>query len=115
MAPGRAVGDMNLQNMKTIEKKNITTHSPEETHDLGKRLGSALEPGAVLFLTGELGSGKTAFVQGLARGLSVPETYYVTSPTYTIINEYPGRLALTIWISTESLTALKFLISALRK
>lgn len=80
--------------MKTIETKNITTHRPEETHDLGKRLGHALEPGAVIFLTGELGSGKTAFVQGLARGLEVPETYYVTSPTYTIINEYPGRLAL---------------------
>jgi len=45
-------------------------------------------------LYGELGSGKTAFTQGLARGLGVPEDVAVTSPTYTLINEYPGRLPL---------------------
>ena len=54
----------------------------------------AAPPGTAITLTGDLGSGKTAFVQGLARGLSVPEEYYVTSPTYNIINEYPGRLTL---------------------
>ena len=48
----------------------------------------------VVALVGELGSGKTAFVQGLARGLQVPETYRITSPTFTIINEYPGRCRL---------------------
>jgi len=42
-------------------------------------------------LTGDLGSGKTSFVQGLARGLEVPNDYYITSPSYTLINEYPGR------------------------
>jgi tRNA threonylcarbamoyladenosine biosynthesis protein TsaE len=45
----------------------------------------------VIALIGDLGSGKTMFVQGLARGLDVPEGYYVTSPSFTLINEYPGR------------------------
>jgi tRNA threonylcarbamoyladenosine biosynthesis protein TsaE len=45
----------------------------------------------VFFLVGYLGSGKTMFVQGLARGLDVPDEYYVTSPSFTLINEYPGR------------------------
>ena len=48
----------------------------------------------VLGLSGDLGSGKTAFVQGLAVGLEVPDEYYITSPTFTLINEYPGRLPL---------------------
>ena len=67
------------------------THSAEETRTLGKRIGERMEPGTVLALMGDLGSGKTVFVQGLSRGLDVPEDYYVTSPTYTLINEYPGR------------------------
>jgi tRNA threonylcarbamoyladenosine biosynthesis protein TsaE len=48
----------------------------------------------IIALIGDLGSGKTAFVQGLASGLDVPVEYYVTSPTFTLINEYPGRLPL---------------------
>ena len=59
---------------------------------LGQALGNRLDRGTVLLLFGELGSGKTAFAQGLAQGVSVPEGYPVTSPTYTLINEYPGRL-----------------------
>lgn len=50
--------------------------------------------GTVLALTGDLGSGKTSFVQGLATGLEVPDDYYITSPSYTLINEYPGRFTL---------------------
>ncbi len=69
----------------------ITTHSLEETQALGQKIGAWLGAGAVLALTGDLGSGKTSFVQGLARGLDVPADYYITSPTYTLINEYPGR------------------------
>ena len=81
--------------MATSEKKiQITTTSPEETHSLGSHIGRALTPGTVIFLSGDLGCGKTAFVQGLARGLDVPETYYVTSPTFSIVNEYPGRVTL---------------------
>ena len=69
----------------------ITTRSPEETRTLGKKIGEEVRPGMVLALIGDLGSGKTVFIQGLARGLNVPEDFYVTSPTYTLINEYPGR------------------------
>ena len=69
----------------------IITNSFDETQSLGEKTGKHLEPGTVLSLTGDLGSGKTTFVQGLARGLNVPDDYYITSPTYTLINEYPGR------------------------
>jgi len=69
----------------------ITTNSLDETRALGEKLGKNLDPGTVLALSGDLGSGKTAFIQGLAKGLDVPDNYYITSPTYTLINEYPGR------------------------
>ena len=72
----------------------ITTQSAAETHRLGQILGAAIKQPIIMALTGDLGSGKTAFVQGLARGLDVSEQYYVTSPTFTLINEYPGRLPL---------------------
>jgi tRNA threonylcarbamoyladenosine biosynthesis protein TsaE len=81
--------------MKTesLEFETVT-RSEAQTCTLGQKIGKALSTGMVITLTGDLGSGKTAFVQGLARGLHVPGDYYVTSPTYTIINEYPGRLPL---------------------
>lgn len=72
----------------------VVTRSPAGTRTLGRAVGSCLGPGAVLALSGDLGSGKTVFVQGLARGLAVPEEYYVTSPTYTLVHEYPGRCPL---------------------
>ena len=72
-------------------KLHITTHSVEETKKLGEKLGEWLNAGTVIALTGNLGSGKTSFVQGLAGGLDVPDVYYITSPSYTLINEYPGR------------------------
>ena len=68
------------------------TSSPRETESLAVRLGKLLEPGDVVALMGALGSGKTVFAQGLARGLGVPEAFYITSPTFAIINEYPGRI-----------------------
>lgn len=64
------------------------TNSPEETEALGTALGAILEPGTVLAYRGDLGAGKTAFTRGLARGLGCREI--VTSPTYTIVNEYLG-------------------------
>ena len=70
----------------------VATHGPEETVALGRALGRRLPPGSVVLLFGELGCGKTAFAQGLSRGLAVPDSYAVTSPTYTLINEYPGRV-----------------------
>jgi tRNA threonylcarbamoyladenosine biosynthesis protein TsaE len=72
----------------------MMTQSPAQTHALGRKIGETLSTGRVITLTGDLGSGKTAFVQGLAQGLGVPPDYYITSPTYTIINEYPGRFPL---------------------
>ena len=69
------------------------THSPEETEKIGETLAKSLQPGTVLAYRGDLGAGKTAFTRGLARGLGCKET--VTSPTYTIVNEYlGGRLPL---------------------
>ncbi|RZB31752.1 MAG: tRNA threonylcarbamoyladenosine biosynthesis protein TsaE [Desulfobacteraceae bacterium Eth-SRB1] len=72
----------------------IITESLEETQALGRKIGMLLEAGTVVALSGDLGSGKTVFVQGLARGLDVPNEYYITSPTYTLLNEYPGRYTL---------------------
>jgi tRNA threonylcarbamoyladenosine biosynthesis protein TsaE len=70
------------------------TGSPEETRALGERLGRVLEAGDVIALEGELGAGKTCFVQGLARGAGVAVERRVASPTFTIVNEHPGRFAL---------------------
>ena len=72
----------------------IITRSVEDTRTLGQEVGLRLQSSTVITLTGDLGSGKTVFVQGLAKGLGVPNGYYITSPTYTLINEYPGRLRL---------------------
>ena len=69
------------------------TNSPAETEAVGFALGKMLQPGTILAYTGDLGAGKTAFTRGLARGLGC--TDLVTSPTYTIVNEYlSGRLPL---------------------
>jgi len=72
----------------------IQTNSPEQTRQLGQAIGRTLKTGLAIQLCGDLGSGKTCLVQGLARGLAVPAGYDITSPTYTLINEYPGRLPL---------------------
>ncbi len=72
----------------------IISHSLEETLNLGEKIGRQVKEATVIALSGDLGSGKTVFVQGLAKGLNVPSDYYVTSPTYTLINEYPGRIKL---------------------
>ena len=69
------------------------TNSPEQTEKIGAALAKILTPGTVLAYRGDLGAGKTAFTRGLARGLGYTEP--VTSPTYTIVNEYlSGRLPL---------------------
>jgi tRNA threonylcarbamoyladenosine biosynthesis protein TsaE len=72
---------------------DFITNSPEETEAVGAALGKILQPGTILAYRGDLGAGKTAFTRGLARGLGYCEP--VTSPTYTIVNEYlGGRLPL---------------------
>lgn len=71
--------------------KKIESFSPEETFEIGKRLGEAAVPGQVICLNGDLGVGKTVFTQGFAAGLGITEP--VSSPTFTIVQEYEeGRL-----------------------
>jgi len=70
------------------------TGSEEQTRLLGVRLGRHAPPGTVITVSGELGSGKTRLTQGIAKGLQVPEEFVVTSPTFAIVNEYPGRIRL---------------------
>ena len=71
----------------------FNTHSPAETEKVGAALGRILPPGTVIAYRGDLGAGKTAFTRGLAKGLDA--TDMVTSPTYTIVNEYlSGRMPL---------------------
>jgi tRNA threonylcarbamoyladenosine biosynthesis protein TsaE len=68
----------------------VASRSPEDTQAAGERLAGTLGPGDVVALTGELGAGKTCFVQGLARGLGIQGG--ATSPTFVLVNEYRGRL-----------------------
>ncbi len=68
--------------------------SPEQTRALGEAVGRLAYAGDVIALTGELGTGKTLFVGGLARGLGVDPATYVSSPTFTIMHRYCGRLPL---------------------
>src|SRR3989442_8857855 len=72
-------------------RAKLTTTSPEATDAAGERLGATLGAGDVVALTGELGAGKTVFVQGLVRALG--GTSGATSPTFVLVNEYRGRLS----------------------
>src|SRR2546425_13292056 len=85
---------------------DITSASPEATEAAGERLGRALGPGAVVALTGELGAGKTCFIQGLVRGLG--SAVRATSPTFVLVNQYKGRVPVyhVDAYRTESLTEL---------
>ena len=71
----------------------ILSRSEEETGQLGERLGRAVEPGDVIALIGELGSGKTTLIRGLARGLGI-DPNRVKSPTFVLLREYAGRVPL---------------------
>lgn len=79
---------------KEMQKLEIVTCSPKETVQLGKCIGETIREGDILALSGELGSGKTCFTGGLARGLGISDQYSITSPTFTLINEYTGRCKL---------------------
>lgn len=72
----------------------LISDSREQTLETGRIIGSVLERGDIVALIGELGSGKTCLTQGLAQGLGVAENVPVVSPTFTLINEYPGKLPL---------------------
>jgi tRNA threonylcarbamoyladenosine biosynthesis protein TsaE len=69
----------------------ISTNSPEETIDLGRRMGDQLRGGEVFGICGPLGSGKTHFIKGIAAGAGAEDSRQVSSPTFVIVNEYTGR------------------------
>lgn len=75
--------------MKKHPLKTIVSNSAQTTFSLGKTIGSLIHRQIAIALKGDLGTGKTTFTQGVARGLGVPESYYITSPTFNIINQYP--------------------------
>jgi len=77
-------------------KRSISTitSSAKETFAFAREIGEKLEEGDIVALSGELGSGKTCFTGGLARGLGVSDNYQITSPTFTLINEYPAKCKL---------------------
>ncbi len=79
---------------RPLVRMTLATTSPEETRSVAECLGRLCRGGETLLLNGDLGSGKTCFVQGLARGLGVPSGIVVASPTFTIHAEYIGRLVL---------------------
>ena len=78
-----------MDHLSSIE---FIAHSLEETEEIAMRLANLLQPGDLLTLEGELGSGKTTFTKGLAKGLGI--TRNVNSPTFTIVKQYKGRIPL---------------------
>lgn len=77
------------------KKVELRTNSEEETRRLGEIIGKNLDQGDIVALIGDLGSGKTCMTKGIAKSLGVSDQYEITSPTFTIINEYPGIM--TFW------------------
>lgn len=71
---------------------NVETHSFEETVEFGKKIGYILDNGDIICLSGDLGTGKTALTNGIAKSLGIDA--YITSPTFTLVNEYEGRIPL---------------------
>ncbi len=69
----------------------FTSKSPSQTQKIAAAFSKRLRPGSVIGLVGDLGAGKTTFVQGMAKGLGIDPEYYVNSPTFTLVNEYRGR------------------------
>src|SRR5512140_946920 len=82
----------------------LFSNGPSETFRIGWILGEILKKGDCVALTGELGAGKTCLTQGIAQGMGVPDCYAVTSPTFTLVNEYPGRNALLYHLDVYRLT-----------
>lgn len=85
---------MNIEPRTQNSDITLISESIEDTQSIGKIIGENLSGGDIVALIGELGSGKTCITQGIARGIGVPGEYQITSPTFTLINEYPGRTTL---------------------
>ncbi len=73
-----------------MNHRQLICKTARDTQEVGQRIGTGLSKSFAIALTGDLGTGKTCLVQGLAKGLGVDEGYYITSPTFNIINEYPA-------------------------
>lgn len=74
--------------------QTIVLNNLKETARLGQRLGELAEAGDIITLAGDLGAGKTTLTQSIGQGLQVPPSCYITSPTFSLLHEYPGRLPL---------------------
>ena len=83
----------NMADSSHLPVGTFQSNSPEETFELGHKVGSSLQGGEILLLSGALGAGKTIFVKGLCRGIGIDEEE-VTSPSFTLVNPYRGRLQL---------------------
>ena len=79
-----------MNRKKANSNLQITSHSPDETIQLGKKIGTCLKGGEVIAIIGPLGSGKTHLVKGIAAGLGATDSRRVTSPTFVLVNEYTG-------------------------
>lgn len=77
-----------------MQEKTIHLPSLAATQALGRKLGQLARPGDVITLAGDLGAGKTTLTQAIGEGLGVPDHLYITSPTFSLLHEYPGRLPL---------------------
>jgi tRNA threonylcarbamoyladenosine biosynthesis protein TsaE len=77
---------------------NFSSKSRSQTIKIAADFARRLRPGAIVGLHGDLGSGKTTFVQGMAKGLGIDPDYYVNSPTFTLVNEYRGKKARLIHV-----------------
>ena len=80
--------DLSIRDRRSAFK----TYSPEETQEIGVKIGGQLNPGDVVALIGDLGVGKTCLTQGIARGAGVCQDEIVNSPSYILINEYAGKI-----------------------
>ncbi|MBM4262126.1 MAG: tRNA (adenosine(37)-N6)-threonylcarbamoyltransferase complex ATPase subunit type 1 TsaE [Deltaproteobacteria bacterium] len=81
-----------MESAASARSERLVSRSVEQTKRFGKRLSKLLQGGEIIGLVGELGAGKTSFVRGLAEGLGVGKEGWIRSPTFTLINEYHGRL-----------------------
>jgi tRNA threonylcarbamoyladenosine biosynthesis protein TsaE len=89
---GQIVSEARVASIFDQNTLDFISHSEAQTRRLGARLGELLDGGEIIALQGELGTGKTRWAQGVGQGLLVSQ--HVTSPTFTLVNEYPGRLPL---------------------
>lgn len=80
--------------MGSITSFTVVTESDQQTIELGSALGACLKEGDVVALSGELGSGKTCFSKGIARGIGIGSDTIITSPSFALVNEYPGKINL---------------------